>query len=268
MLNPISQPGKLTEMDRFMFESWGYLIIPNVLSKEEVKGCLDASIRLHEQNQSKNWAQIGHMVAMDPLLEQLMDHPAVFPKVRALYGSDRFVLQSAWSTKQPGPGGRGPWHQDGSFSFEFRDVAYPVPLLQLRASFLLTDQLEPGTGNLELIPGSHRSRVVLPDDVQKEKGEVPIGHVVCAPAGSVLLFHNGVWHRSFDHNHDYDRYTAHYIYSPPWLRWSDRFQNDQSFLQRTTPLRRYLMGEFDRPDAAFGAPYEAYKFDDDGSEGK
>jgi ectoine hydroxylase len=264
MLDPISQAGELTEVDRFIFESWGYLVIPNVLSKDEVKEVLEASVELHEKNNSPDaWAQIGHAVSLSPAFERLMDHPAVFPKVRALYGQDRFILQSSWSTKQPGPGGNGNWHQDGSHAFEFRDVGYPPPLMQLRASFLLNDQLVPGTGNLELIPGSHRSRVTLPTSVMREKGSVPISHVLCAPAGSVLLFHNGVWHRSYEHNHEYDRHTAHYIYSPPWMKCSDRFANDPAFLERTTPLRRYLMGEFGRPDAPFGESYEAYPFDEE-----
>jgi ectoine hydroxylase-related dioxygenase (phytanoyl-CoA dioxygenase family) len=241
------------------------LIIPNVLSKDEVQEVLEASVRLHEKNQSENkWTQIGDAVAKDPAIERLMDHPAILPKVRALYGSDRFILQSSWSTRQPARGGGlGFWHQDGSFAYEFRDTAYPVPLLQLRATFLLTDQSEPGLGNLELIPGSHKSRELLPDSVKRDNGTVPISHVICAPIGSVLLFHNGVYHRGVEHKGDFDRHSLHYIYSPPWLRWSDRLQNDQDFLKRTTPLRRYLMGEFERPDAPFGENYAAYDFETD-----
>jgi ectoine hydroxylase len=78
----------------------------------------------------------------------------------------------------------------------------------------------------------------------------------------VLVFHNAIWHRTYAHDGDYDRYTMHVIYSPPWLEPSDRLQNSQEFLQRTTPLRRALMGEFSRPDAPYGAGYETPPFDD------
>ena len=37
MLNPEVEPGALSDLDRFIFESWGYLIIRNVLSAEEVE---------------------------------------------------------------------------------------------------------------------------------------------------------------------------------------------------------------------------------------
>lgn len=255
-MNPISNPGEFTELDRFMFESWGYLIIPNVLSNDEVKECLEASIRLHESEGAKGWAQVGKGYETESALERLIDHPAVLPKVRALYG-DRFILQSAWCTKQPAFGGVGGWHQDGSGAYEFSKLGYPIPLIQLRASFLLTDQSISRMGNMEMIPGSHRSQVQLPSAIRTAKDDVPIGHVICAPAGSVLFFHNAVWHRTFAHDGDYDRYTMHYIYSPPWVRCSDRFENNQEFLDLTTPTRRYLMGQFARPDAPFGASYPA-----------
>jgi len=255
MLSPISQPGEFTELDRFMFESWGYLIIPDVLNEDEVKACLEASIRLHEQAGTTGWAQVGQGHESEPALEHLIDHPAILPKVRALYG-DRFILQSAWCTKQPAFGGMGGWHQDGSGAYNFNKLGYPIPLLQLRASYLLTDQSQPRTGNMQMVPGSHRSQAPMPESIRQERGEVPIGHVICAPAGSVLLFHNAVWHRTYAHDLDYDRYTMHYIYSPPWVRCSDRFENSKEFLARTTPLRRYLMGEFDRADAPFGKSYD------------
>jgi hypothetical protein len=155
----------------------------------------------------------------------------------------------------------GGWHQDGSAPFDFKQLGYPIPLIQLRASFLLTDQTEPGTGNMELIPGSHRSRVGVPAAVLEARDDLPIGHVLCARAGSVLVFHNAVWHRTYEHNGDWDRYTQHNIYSPPWVRTADRFTNSPEFLERTTPLRRAMMGEFSRPDAPFGASYEPLPFE-------
>jgi len=115
---------------------------------------------------------------------------------------------------------------------------------------------------MELIPGSHRSLVTLPEVVRKGGADAPNGQVICAPAGAVLLFHNAVWHRSYAHDGDYDRYTMHCIYSPPWVRASDRLANSPDFLRRTTPVRRALMGEFERPDAPFGMGYQAPPFED------
>ena len=185
MLNPEAASGPLTDLDRFVFESWGYLVIPDVLSAPEAAECYDASQRLHGVRE-REFGQIGRGYESEPALERLIDHPAVLPKVRGLFG-DRFILQASWNTMQPAGGGVGGWHQDGSSAYNFNQVGYPVPLLQLRASFLLTDQTEPGAGNMELIPGSHRSQVPLPQDVRTNRGDVPIGQVICAPIGSVLF---------------------------------------------------------------------------------
>jgi ectoine hydroxylase len=258
MLSAEVAAGELTPLDRFIFESWGYFVVPGVLSEEEAAECYDACERMHA-GRERTFGQLGRGYELEPALERLIDHPAVLPKVRGLYG-DRFVLQACWNTMQPAHTGVGGWHQDGSRAYDYKQLGYPVPLIQLRASFLLTDQSEPGTGNMELIPGSHRSQVPLPQDLRDNRSDVPIGHVVCAPAGSVLVFHNAVWHRTYTHSGDKDRYTAHYIYSPPWARSADRFENSPGFLARTTPLRRALMGEFTRPDAPYGANYDPLPF--------
>jgi ectoine hydroxylase len=261
MLEAEVQPGVLSDRERFIFESWGYLIIRDVLSAAEVEDCLAASRRVHAAAGTVGWGQVGRGYESEPALERLIDHPGVLPKVRGLYG-DRFILQSGWNTMQPAHGKMGGWHQDGSSAYDFYKLGYPIPLLQLRASYLLTDQSRPGMGNMELIPGSHRSMVRLPDTARTGDDVPGISHVICAPAGAVLLFHNAVWHRAYEHLGDYDRYTMHMIYSPPWVRASDRLANSQEFLERTTPLRRALMGEYARPDAPFGANYPALPFEE------
>ena len=105
-----------------------------------------------------------------------------------------------------------------------------MPLLQLRASFSLTDQSHENMGNMMLIPGSHRSHVPLPQDKRREVAVSPIQHNVLCKAGTMLLFHNGVWHSPMPNDEDFDRYNMHYIYSPPWFRRADRFQTDPAVL--------------------------------------
>lgn len=261
MLNPVVEPGNLTELDRFIFESWGYLIIPNVLTSEEIQECLEASQRVHANAGTSGFGQVGRGYEVEPALARLIDHPAIVPKIRGLYG-DRFILQAGWNTMQPVGGPVGGWHQDGSGVYNFNRLGYPIPLVQLRASFLLNDQEDMRRGNMELIPGSHRSTVPIPASILSDRGEVPISQVIRASAGSVLLFHNAVWHRTCPHEGESDRYTMHCIYSPPWVRPSDRLTNRPAFLESASPLRRGLMGEFERPDAPYGIGYEPLEFNE------
>lgn len=258
MTSPVVQPGEFTETDAFVFDTCGYFLIKDVLSASEAAECLAASKRIHAAAGSTGWAQVGRGYESEPSLERLIDHPAVMPKIRALY-RDRFILQASWNTVQPAHGESGGWHQDGSGAYDFKYLGHPIPLIQLRVSYLLTDQSTPRTGNMEMIPGSHHSMRSLPPSMQ-DGDTCGISQVICAKAGSALVFHNAVWHRTYAHDGDYDRYTAHYVYSPPWVRCSDRLTNCPEFLGRTTPLRRDLMGEFDRPDAPYGIGYAAPDF--------
>ncbi len=257
---PIARRGRMTADERLMFECFGYIIIEDALTAAETEAALAASKRLHAET-TDIWRQIGAGFEKEPALAALIDHPAVLPKVRALYG-DQFILQSAWCTVQAARSESIGWHQDGSGVFEFRELGYPLPLLQLRASYSLTDQSREFSGNMMMIPGSHRSPVSLPADKRGQLIASPIQHNILCGAGAALLFHNGVWHSPMPNRQDIDRYNMHYIYSPPWLRRSDRFATDPDFLAGTTPLRRALMGEFERPDAPFGAGVPPLPFED------
>jgi ectoine hydroxylase-related dioxygenase (phytanoyl-CoA dioxygenase family) len=65
-----------------------------------------------------------------------------------------------------------------------------------------------------------------------------------ARAGSAILFHQGLWHAGGPNRKPYHRYMMHMVYAPSWLRRTDRMHNSADFLQRTTPRRKQLMGEF------------------------
>lgn len=254
---PLAQPGPMTELERFTFDTFGYLVIRGALSADEVEGVLEAARRAHGRLPEGEWRQLGALYETEPAVEPLIDHPSVLPKARALLG-DHFIVQSSWCTKSPAGFPGGGWHQDGSAPFEFRRLATPVPLVQLRVGYFLTDQSEEDMGNMVMIPGSHNATLPLP----RGTGDLPIQHVVTGKPGDALLFHQGVWHKGTTNQRDFARYIQHVVYAPPWLIPSDRTGNDPEFLARTTPLRRALLGEWTRPDEPFGAGYARPPFPD------
>lgn len=259
MTTPIGKPGPMTEMERFLFEVAGYLVIPDALSPEEVAACLEAGKRAHADLPQDQWRQLGAVYEKEPAVANLIDHPSVIEKVRALYG-DYFILQSSWSTVVPPGFAGGGYHQDGSGAYEFRNLATPTPLVQLRIGFFLTDQTEPNMGNMVLIPGSHNASMRLPS--VKEFGDVGIRDVICGKPGTALMFHQGVYHCGTKNEKDFHRYIQHMVYAPPWLIPSDRKRNDPEFLEQTTPLRRALLGEWKRPDEPFGGGYVRPPFEE------
>jgi hypothetical protein len=46
---PLAAPGAMTARERFMFDTFGYLVIPDALSATEVADVLAASRRSHDQ---------------------------------------------------------------------------------------------------------------------------------------------------------------------------------------------------------------------------
>jgi ectoine hydroxylase len=258
---PLAQPGPLTEQERFMFEATGYLVIPGALSSLEVDACVAASKRAHEALGGGEWRQIGHLHESESAIEGLIDHPSVLPKIRAILG-DYFIVQSTWCTLQPAHTKSGGYHQDGSSVYDFRRLAIPTPLLQLRVGYYLTDQSRPGMGNMVMIPGSHTTQMTLPKGIIPDENDLPIAETICGEPGTALLFHQGVYHRTGMNLMDFDRYTMHIVYAPPWLIPSDRYQNDPAFMERTTPLRRALMGDWKRPEEPFGGSYPLPPFDE------
>ena len=258
---PIGKPGPLTERERFMFESSGYLIIPGALSPREVQACLDAAHRAHEPLGTNQWRQIGHLYETEPAIEALIDHPSILPKVRALMG-DYFILQSTWCTLQPGNSKAGRYHQDGSGIYEFRKLAVPTPLVQLRVGYFLTDQSRPDMGNMIVIPGSHTTQMTIPKDLIPEEDDLPTREAILGKPGDALLFHQGIFHRTGANRVAQDRYIMHIVYAPPWLITSDREKNDPAFLEHTTPLRRALVGEFSQPEEPFGKGYTRPPFEE------
>lgn len=90
---PEAKPGPLTDLERFLFDVSGYLVIRNALSPEEVGTCLDAAKRIHAPYQRGEWRQIGVAYEREPAFEPLIDHSSALQKVRALLG-DHFKRTS------------------------------------------------------------------------------------------------------------------------------------------------------------------------------
>ena len=254
---PLAEPGPLTEREKFYFDTCGYLVVRSALTPTEVDGLLAAAKRAHAPYPANEWRQLGAGYEYEPAVEPLIDHGSVLPKVRALLG-DYFILQSSWCTVSPAGFPGGGWHQDGSGAYEFRRLALPTPLVQLRIGYFLTDQSEPDMGNMVMIPGSHNASVPIP----RGQSALPIQEVICGQPGDALIFHQGVYHCGTKNERDFNRYIQHMVYAPPWLIPSDRMRNDPDFLARTTPLRRALLGDWKRPDAPYGAGYDKPPFED------
>lgn len=263
-----------TQAERFFFDNNGYLVLENFLSQDHVQRlsvALDRVIAERRQKQKDGIAHTGmtrpmgdrstrifYILDDDPLFLELLDWQPMMAYVRGLlnpkphhHASDAIVeVESELSNRTPG------WHLDGHDN-GYRNLGRPIPLLQLKLGYYLTDMSEPGQGNLTIVPGSHKALTdPSPDDLKRSE-LFPGAIEVCAPAGSAILFHNALWHTAGIFRKPSSKRTIlYYAYEHPWMVASQEHwgYSKEFYNQRLSTEQRKLFHGFvfDPPEQRWG----------------
>jgi len=264
----------LTDAERFAFETDGFIVRENFLSPDHVARLVDAThravakrreqIRTNQkqtgftQTKSEESTRIFYILDDDPLFLELLDWPAIMPYVHGLLSkmphhcaSDVIVEQGKDFMNR-----QGEWHIDGHDD-GFRNLGNPIPLLQLKVGYYLSDMTAPWQGNLAVIPGSHKSRLAPTEADRQRRDFFPGVHQVCAPAGTMVLFHNAIWHTAAPYSRpDRGRTMLYYCYEHPWMVASQEHwgYSKEFYNQRLSPARqKFFHGfVFDPPQARWG----------------
>ena len=200
----------ISQSEKFFFDNNGYLVLEQFLDFELTRDLLQTVNRVANLRRKLCTEEVEHtgithindqntryfyILDDDPLFLTMLDYLPIMVYVESLLNSKPHHHASD-AVLEFGPVGRDmAWHIDGHDD-GYRGLARPIPLLQLKVGYYLTDMTEAGQGNLSLIPGSHKSMTdPSADDLQKK--ELFDGAIqVCAPAGTAILFHNALWHSS------------------------------------------------------------------------
>lgn len=184
------------------FNQNGYYVLKNVLSPQEVirVRTIVSALRKHEQDiggahfydGSGLLQRVWNLLNKHPHFLELVQHPVIYDAMEAIFDRptihQKFYLSSFQSnTLLPGASEQ-KVHIDTPFP-------EPLPLWPVKAnSIWLLDDFTENNGATEVVPGSHlRTYKPKPDEV-KELIKV------IAPAGSVLITHGQIWHRSGKNN--------------------------------------------------------------------
>ena len=259
-----------TPSERFFFETQGYLVLERFLTEEHVRRLLTVLERVIQRRRCLQAAgepctgmthmrgastRIFYILGEDPALLELLDWPPLLPYLHELL-NEKPHHHASDAIVEIGPLERGMgWHRDGH-DHGYQRFPPPIPLLQLKVGYYLSDMSEPGRGNLCVIPGSHRS-TLRPDPEDLQRRELFPGAVqLCAPPGSAILFHNALWHSSGPWTRaDGERRMLYYAYEHPWMIASqEHWGYPQAFYQALTPAQRsYFHGFlFDPPENRWG----------------
>src|SRR5580704_2847835 len=164
-----------TQAERFFFDNNGYLVLENFLAPDHVGRLLAALDRVVARRRKqveedpaqarftlvngKKSTRILYILDDDPLFLELVDWQPLMPYVKALINADPHhhasdaIVEYGSDLMSRKVGG---WHIDGNDN-GYRGLGRPIPMLQLKVGYYLTDMTQPGNANLAVVPGSHKA---------------------------------------------------------------------------------------------------------------
>ena len=257
----------LTDDEREQFNEKGYLIVENALDEDRtahLSALLDrlrAAGRLGEAGLNLGVRARLHrpdFLSIDQAFIDLLDHPATFPKVWAILGWNIYCYHTHLGISDPIDEPYDPneptyvWHQDSiPGGRDFPELEVPARL-SLKIGFIISDASEPGRGNFWVIPGSHRRKEIeLPVDGKGQpKGAIPI----CVPAGTAVFFDRRIWHAASPNYWTEPRKLLAYGYGYRWVRNKDEMTIPPDVMERSSPIRRQLLGHATSANSRYGQP--------------
>ena len=236
-------PNKVTQKDIEQYHRDGFLVVPDLLSAQELKELNDETVRIcrGEAGEVKGVTPPGPKEAEgDVLARYLCIHfphkisdimlkyvklPAVAEFLTQAIGPNVKAMQSMLFIKAPGKPGQA-WHQD--------EYYIPTRDKSLTAAWIAQDDATLENGCLWVIPGSHKHGVIWPTHSHtdprfdfaeeaihfpyKEEDAVPL----IAKAGTIVFFHGYLLHRSLPNRsktHLRRALVNHYMSAESQLPW-------------------------------------------------
>ncbi len=240
-------PPTLTEEQRLFFTTQGYLVLPGALAAGEL-----AVLRREADAAEARWRadvslpgvrrpdleQVLGIMEHGPALFELLEHPRVFPLVRALLGPDVMMLDHDYFITPPGATIPRGWH----FDFDLPGVDHPRSRLMVKVFYVLED-VPPDGGATLVLPSSHRTpggTTLANAEVPKDlPGAVPM----TLPAGSAYLINDRTYHSAGNNRSSVFRRLLIYTYGHKWMRMWDEYRPSPELAARAaTPGRRQLLG--------------------------
>lgn len=220
------------EMQQYLFDLQGYLVIENALSPEEVArlnrhideqalptpGTVQRFGSAPEGSGFLNWGQ--------PFVD-LLDHPKIMPILRFRLG-DCFRLDRIYGMYMRQGMSRGRLHADYGASAPNENVQpgqyYAFRDNQIYNGFIVVTwnlaDAGPGLGGFCCIPGSHKSNYRLPRQIDEAPEDAACVVMPEAPAGSVILFTEALTHGTAAWDAPHERRSLLYKYCVSHVAWT------------------------------------------------
>ena len=242
-----------TQKQKYDFDRNGWLLIPNVLSNEEVLEMHDFCERLNSDPTSIAVPERG---GLGGPLQKLVDHPVVvgflneflaYPplasedcygfrleETEVVLGTDKHDVEAQTINNR----GNGLFRLPGD-SHIYRCVPGRGWSGLTRAIWEISDVNEI-TNDFQFISGSHKSAYPLPENVIDM--DTPLWETYKCPQGSLFLYTESITQknkRTVSHHSEINRVQVSYLYNTVASRWSNWRPNQQ--LLETMPAKRQTL---------------------------
>ena len=235
------------------FDVEGYLVVRNVLDEASIATLLEASDRLiasdiqtsRQSNPTGLYDGFRNSIALDDAYIPLMTHPKILPLVIHLLGSNLQLMTSHLIYKYPNPPGTPEHHRAPGWHRDYLQAMmalghYSIPRIELKCAYYFTDLSQPKSGNTMVVPGSNQATAPLavPEDGDPDGAIEPLLN-----PGDCLLFENRTWHAGAVNLSDHIRKGIMVGFGYRWVMPMDFRRQDPAFVEKLSPLERFLVGE-------------------------
>ena len=231
----------MTEKEAFLFDLWGYVVIDDVLSQDQVQRANEA-VDHHAaliSNREATLSQGAAELVGETGRGEFQQNPLSFERpwcepFRSMLAHERTIdifneILGTGYRLDHGPGlirmvkGTEGHRLHGGMTFDpsqyHRFDHGRVQCGLCVAAWQLTE-VRPGDGGFACIPGSHKSNYRPPMEVMRLEADWGCVHQVVAPAGSVVIFNEALVHGTLPWQPaDRERRSILFKYSPGFLSW-------------------------------------------------
>ncbi len=191
----------MSEYEKFLFDLKGFLVIPSVLTDDEVR-----AVREHTEMLSKNPKCLPehHRAPIAGPAEFLIDHPRVMGILQEVIdpGPERIRLESVFVSNRSAEDTNNPWRPhvggknlDPSLSYRFHNGLIYSGMTRIVWEL---NEVVKGQGGTCLVPGSHKANLASAQDgTWPEEADDPdsgVWETYGCPPGSLVVFSEGVRH--------------------------------------------------------------------------
>ena len=255
----------MTEKQKFLFDTCGYLVLEDVLDadrcqelKDEIKRILDTPPEElprgfgYSHDPETHETSVGDLSCAGQPFTDLIDLPPVIDILQEVIHHELrleiaycFIRHKGFAGQNLHGGGH--WDADGQdYTLMYRHFNGRIFSANTVVGFNLTDVSE-SEGGFVCIPGSHKANFSVPDDlkdIQNNGIDHSLVRSVPCKAGSAVIFPEALCHGAGPRTSDSDRVTLFYKYNHVGMKFRPYWPFKDA-LERMTPNQRLFFAKVD-----------------------